>query len=351
MNKQRIIIFAIATILSCSLLTGGCAKKVRMVQEPLPDIVWPNAPEEPRIRFVCSIKRPEDLRIRAGAFKRFINYMAGKSKVSIAAPYGVETDSLGRIYVVDTFFRTVHLFDWRNNSYHSFPAKETRLVSPIDIAIDNITGCIYVSDSKEKVVKIFKNMGKEFVGELGRGVLDRPTGITINPKTSELLVVDTVSGNIFRYELGNHAFKGIFGSQGSNKSEFHHPTNIYATKDGSICVSDSLNFRVQMFSSDGRFLKGFGSAGDSSGYFSRPKGVAVDSDGNIYVVDALFDNIQMFDKNGMLLMAFGGHGNGYGEFWLPTGIFIDKEDTIYVSDSYNKRVQVFQYLKGEVSAK
>ncbi|MCP3684025.1 MAG: hypothetical protein GY861_15190, partial [bacterium] len=91
MNKQKIIIFVITTILSCSLLTGGCAKRTVVVQEPLPDIVWPNAPEIPRIRFVVSIAKPEDLSIKAGAFKRFINYMAGKSKVSIAAPYGVET--------------------------------------------------------------------------------------------------------------------------------------------------------------------------------------------------------------------------------------------------------------------
>jgi DNA-binding beta-propeller fold protein YncE len=68
-------------------------------------------------------------------------------------------------------------------------------------------------------------------------------------------------------------------------------------------------------------------------------------------VDGLFDNIQIFDKDFRLLMAFGGPGNGYGQFWLPAGIYIDPNDTIYVSDNYNKRIQIFQYLKGDVSAK
>ena len=115
-------------------------------------------------------------------------------------------------------------------------------------------------------------------------------------------------------------------------------------EDGKILVTDSLNFRVQIFSSAGKYLDEFGEAGQMPGFFSRPKGIANDSDGNIYVVDALFDNIQIFSDQGTLLMDYGGPGQYFGKFWLPSGIAIDNTDKIYVADTYNKRIQIFQYL-------
>ncbi len=341
--KALIGVAIIAVVFALAL--GGCLGIVPERRETLPDIVWPKPPEIPRIRFVNSISRTEDLQIRAGVFKRFFRYLTGEIETPITSPYGVATDSSGRLYVADTFPGSVHVFDVIKNSYYSFPTGNTTLISPIGIVIDEKKERIYISDSKAGTVKIFGDGGREFVGEIGKEALKRPTGLAINEKTSELLVVDTLGATIYRYGLGDHHVKGIFGGSGKEKGKLHYPTNICATRDGDILVSDSLNFRVQVFSSGGRFLRAFGAAGDGPGYFMRPRGVASDSDGNIYVVDGLFDNIQIFDRECRLLMAFGGPGKGYGEFWLPTGIFIDKNDRIYVSDSYNKRVQVFQYLK------
>jgi DNA-binding beta-propeller fold protein YncE len=338
-------------LLLSSLLAGGCYKQAAEQREPLPEIVWPQSPEKPRIRFVNVVSRPEDLQLKRSSFRRFLDYLTGKPKRTMVAPYGVATDAAGRLFVVDTALKTVHVFDVSDVTYYKFSTKDSALVSPIDIAIDDERGFIYVSDSGQKVVKIFKDRGNVFVGEIGKGVLERPTGLAVNEKTSELLVVDTLSASILRYDLNNRLFKGILGENASKDNKFHFPTNIYVTKDGMILVTDSLNFRVQVFSREGHFLRMIGSEGAQAGYFTRPRGVAADSEGNIYVVDALFDNIQIFDVQGRLLMVFGTHGQGYGEFWLPTGIFVDKNDTIYVSDSYNKRVQIFEYLKGDDSSK
>ena len=353
MKKQSIskrLAVLVLTLLIC-LGAAGCAREIEDTVPSRPDIVWPPAPEIPRIRFVNSVSNPQDLRIRSGVFKKIFDYLAGKTTVSMVAPYGVETDSAGRLYVTDTFLRTVHVFDTKSSSYYPFPSDKANFVSPIDIAIDKSSGNIYVSDSQSGTVKIFQNRGKKFEGEIGKGVLERPTGIAVNPTTAELIVVDTKQANIFRFHLNNHQLKGQFGGRGTADGKLNYPTNVWVDGDGEIFVTDALNFRIQVFSAEGRFLRRFGSAGDNPGYFTRPRGVAVDSAGNIYVVDGLFDNVQMFDKDFRLLMAFGSPGNGYGQFWLPAGIYIDPNDTIYVSDNYNKRIQIFQYLKGDVSAK
>jgi DNA-binding beta-propeller fold protein YncE len=339
---SRFIIPAVFTASIC-LVMSGCAKHAD-VSGVRPDIFWPNPPEVKRIEFVKAVSKPEDLNIRLGILKRLVNYVVGRSVASIVSPYGITTDSQGRLYVVDTFLKRIHVFDARGNKYFFFPADRPLLASPVGIAIDN-RGIVYITDSKSGVVNIFKDNGKTFLSTIGQGIIKRPTGIAVNPKTSELLVVDTLQSRVFRFDLSNRLPKGSFGTDGAAEGRFHYPTNIFVTLTGDIIVSDALNFRVQVFSPEGRFLFAFGHMGDSPGTFSRPKGVAADSDGNIYVVDALFDNIQVFDKRGRLLMAFGNHGKGYGDFWLPTGMYIDNNDLIYVSDSSNQRVQIFRYLK------
>ncbi len=337
-------ITVILFLLGFVFTTFSCFKHVVEGRKPLPDIIWPKPPEVTRILFVNSISKPEDLRITKSVIKRFFRFLSGYTDMPMVSPYGVETDSEGRLYVVDTFLREVFVYDLKGNKFHTFPKKGTSFKSPIDIAIDK-KGNVFITDSQEGVVKVFKDYGKKYVREIGKNILNRPTGIAVNEETRELLIVDTVSSEIIRYDLNSYKFKGTIGREGSNTGMFHYPTNIFVSRDGHIFVSDSLNFRVQIFTPDGNILNTFGELGNSPGYFARPKGIAVDSDGNIYVVDALFDNVQIFNKEGELLMDFGKPGHGYGEFWLPSGIHIDSNDRIYVSDSYNKRVQVFQYMK------
>ena len=340
---QRRRLLVLLTVIAV-LLLQGCFKEIVEVNEPLPDIIWPKPPDVPRIRFVNSISRAKDYNIKKSGFEKFFRFLKGERNISIASPYGLTTDDKNRLFVVDTACRCIHVFDVVDNSYYTFPDKDTSFLSPIDIALDS-QGRIFVSDSKYGVVKVFRNGGREYIKDIGKGLLERPTGLAVNNVTGELLVVDTVGSQILRYKLEDLTFKKDMGSVGNIEGKFHYPTNIFLSRDGRIFVSDTLNYRVQIFTAEGKFINAFGEAGDGPGYFSRPRGVAVDSDGNIYVVDAIFDNVQIFNSEGRLLMDFGGTGSEYGQFWLPTGIHIDSKDRIFVSDSFNKRVQMFQYLK------
>jgi DNA-binding beta-propeller fold protein YncE len=348
MNKNITLfpkIYLVIIILISVFMLQACFKQIAETRQPMPDIIWPDPPEIPRIRFVNSFSGPEELNIGTSTFEKFMRFFKGEENKSISNPYGITVDPEGRLYVVDKFNKIIHVLDEINKTYYTFPEGKSSLISPIGIALDN-RGNVYVSDSKRAVVEIYRNRGKTYTGEIGRGLLNRPTGLSFNTKTEELLVVDTKNSEIIRYNINDYTVKGTIGKEGDTAGLFHNPTNIFTSRDGKIFVTDSLNFRIQVLTSDGQFIRSFGQAGDSPGYFSRPRGLAVDSDGNIYVVDALFDNIQIFDAEGRLLMAFGRPGNDYGEFWLPSGLFIDSNDRIYVSDSYNKRIQVFQYMKG-----
>lgn len=332
--------------LSILMLLTACAADVDQRHfEKASRMTWPGGNVIQRIMYIDSLARPIDIGITPSFLEKIWNYIVGEPDQSIESPYGVGKDGSGRIYVVDSALRTVHVFDETNKEYHTFSPDDPGFESPIDIAIDRRRDVIYVTDSTADAIFLFTDAGRKMAGVLKNAEMERPTGIAVNPATDELLVVDTIKCSVFRFDLETHVLKGVFGSKGTADGEFNFPTNISVAGDGTILVTDSMNFRVQLFSSEGVFTGKFGESGDTPGYFTKPKGIASDSDGHIYVVDSLQDTVQIFDRDGQLLMNFGTSGYDEGKFWLPSGIYIDSDDRIYVSDTYNKRLQIFQYLK------
>jgi DNA-binding beta-propeller fold protein YncE len=84
-----------------------------------------------------------------------------------------------------------------------------------------------------------------------------------------------------------------------------------------------------------------GSYGTKNGQFSEPQGIATDSKGNVYVADTLNHRVQVFDSNGKYKSSFGKFGEKSGEFRFPHDIVVDSKGNIYVADSQNGRVQKF----------
>jgi len=313
------------------------------------ELVWPQPPDPARIKYLESISSPKDLKLKQGSlFKRIIKKIVGISDAdsTMMFPYGITTDSQGRLIVVDSKSRLVHVFDKRGKKYFSINApKGERFISPIGVAVDAADN-IFVSDSYTGKILVFDRAGK-FVKRLGpdEGQFDRPTGITIDKARGRLYVVETRKGEINVLNLnGAELFK--FGKRGTGDGAFNRPTQI-CFQDDRVYVTDTLNARIQVFDPNGQFISAIGRFGDAIGDLDKPKGIAVDSEQHIYIVGGLNDVVTIFDQQGQFLLAFGGSGSRRGEFYLPTAIHIDSNDNIYVADTYNRRVQVFKYLRGE----
>lgn len=322
-------------------------------------VVWPAAPGLPRIRYLHSISSERDFVTRPGLLQRFARFLKGEKTESLARPQALTVDEEDRLYVVDTLYRRVHVFDRAKGAHYIFPEiPPDGFVNPVGVATGT-NGRVYVSDSKTNVIHIFSSYGRRYEGSFGAGQFERPTGLAFDSANRRLLVIDTVAGTLTAFHEASLAPDGKRAANsepltgpaavwsGTGSDMMHGPTHVAIGGADGIFVTDALNFRIQML--DGRLnpVGAFGNAGDQPGHFARPKGVAVDSAGNIYVADALFGNVQIFDTRGNLLMTFGKPGAGIGEFWLASGIFIDKQDRIYVADAWNQRVQVFQYLHHE----
>ena len=331
-----------AALCLAALLTTGCSRKwVMDSQPPEAGLVWPQAPEKPRIRHLGTIT---GFRERGVSLKSLV---FGKGEDRLVNPVAVAAGGDGRIAVADTGTKSVHLYIPKEERYVGvFRFGSVGMMSPVGVAFDDELR-LYVSDSFHEKVSVFDSRG-EYLFSFERtrdGVLRRPTGLAYDRDRKTVFAVETASHRIQAFTPKGEPLAS-FGERGSGDGQFNFPTHIFRGPSGRTYVTDAMNFRVQIFDSTGKFISAFGNHGDGSGDFSMPKGVASDSGGVIYVVDTLFDNVQLFDEKGEFLLTLGNRGTGQGEFWLPSGIFIDGGDRLYVCDTYNRRIQIFEITKG-----
>jgi len=67
----------------------------------------------------------------------------------------------------------------------------------------------------------------------------------------------------------------------------------------------------------------------------------VNSSNYLYVSDSLNNRIQIITSNGTYVTQWGSYGLGNGQFYWPDGIAINSSDYVYVVDYLNSRIQVF----------
>ncbi|XP_020602573.1 E3 ubiquitin-protein ligase NHLRC1-like [Orbicella faveolata] len=93
-----------------------------------------------------------------------------------------------------------------------------------------------------------------------------------------------------------HAVR-CFGSQGKTPGKFHLPRDIAINpKTGNIAVADAHNKRVQLFSSDGTYLKQYDRNGPTAKKLNNPISVAFNSAGGVTVLDS-YREIYYFTEN------------------------------------------------------
>jgi hypothetical protein len=86
---------------------------------------------------------------------------------------------------------------------------------------------------------------------------------------------------------------------------FRQVTDMTWDLDGNTYISDGyVNSRVAKVDKNGTWVKSWGEPGDQPGQFSVPHSIASDAQGNIYVADRGNRRIQVFDTDGKFLRQF-----------------------------------------------
>ena len=132
-----------------------------------------------------------------------------------------------------------------------------------------------------------------------------------------------------------------FGNYGWGEGMFKNPCGVAVSDGDEIVVADNQNHRVQVFDSNGTFLRSFGHKGESAGEFSYPNGIAIGKDRNILVSEYWNHRVQIFSREGRHLGSFGGKGSLDSQLSAPWGLSLDSTGNVIVADTGNKLIKIF----------
>lgn len=215
-------------------------------------------------------------------------------------PTGLGVDAAGRLFVADTHYHRVVVFDRDGKELARFGSMGQELgqfIFPTDVAVDG-EGSIYVS---------------EYGGN------DRITRFTPD-------------------------FKPVasFGGLKSGDEELLRPQSIAFDAQWDLWVADACHHRVCRFSREGKLLNQFGTMGTAPGQLQYPYGIAPRPDGTLLVCEFGNARVQQFDRSGKSLGCWGSPGREPGQLCAPWAVGIGGNGYVYVLDSGNNRVQMIK---------
>lgn len=242
-------------------------------------------------------------------------------------PWGVLLDNTDNIYVADkdnqvirkisaagmvtTIAGTVNREGAVNGTGTS-----AKFFSPENMVFDN-DGNMYIADTDNHLIRKMTPAGEvtTFAGSGDRGKING-TGTAASFANPIGLVINSVTGDIYVAEYGNHLIRKI-------------------TPDG----------RVSTFAGSG--LPGNSNGTGESASFDRPYGLTIDNLGNLYLSDAN-DAIKKITPAGKVYTIAGSlhvpprSNDGLAlkaAFYTPIGLTFDNNSNLYVADENNNKIR------------
>ena len=145
----------------------------------------------------------------------------------------------------------------------------------------------------------------------------------------------------FAVQVTPFQFKPVlsFGKKGSSEGMFSFPRGVAVNAKDEIAVASRHD--VQIFNSEGNYLRSFGRWGIEGGEFQSPAGITYHNNGNIFVADNGNSRIQIFKGKGEYVGSFGGRGSLDSQLISPWGLSVDSDGNIIVADSGNRLIKIF----------
>ena len=255
-------------------------------------------------------------------------------QAQFALPSSVAADSLGNLYIADTFNHRIRRVDAATgivdtvagNGTSGFggddgPALQAQLARPYGVALDS-SGNLYIADSFNHRIR----------------------------KVDAAGLISTVAGN------GTSGFGG--DGRAALQAQLNNPVGVATDSSGNLYIADSDNDRIRkvdaaglISTAAGNGTSGFSGDGSSAlqAQLDNPVGVAADGAGNLYISDWDNQRIRRVDAATGLVATIAGNGTlGFGGddgpgtaalLAFPRGLAVDVSGNLYIADTLNNRIR------------
>ena len=285
----------------------------------------------------------------------------GSAVGKLNSPHGLHVTSDGFVYVTDSVNDRVQIFDDAGvyqGGIGQSGTEDGQFDHPLGISVAG-NGDVYVTETGNDRVQIFsyapvvaptsgvlQAVKYQYTSTLDSQFID-PTGVDIDAN-GRVVVANRgqhrihifastgigIGGPLALVDTWTDATRGRFGSQ---------PQGVEINSDGFIYVADRYQGQIEIFTSDGDYVKTWGPyiPGGVNGELDEPTDIAFDSDGYVYIVDNDEERVVKLDPTGNYIGQFGNDGAVADRLSNPWGIAIDSMNNIYVTDFNNFRIQKY----------
>jgi DNA-binding beta-propeller fold protein YncE len=237
----------------------------------------------------------------------------------------------------------------------------------------NVWICGYVNNREAKIddnhcIKFTKDgrfllqIGKKNAskGSLDTENLNHATKVVVDPKTNEAYIADGyVNRRVIVVDADSGKFKRMWGAYGNKpddsaprdrtfdgppSQQFNNVHGIELSNDGLVYVNDRQNNRVQVFNTQGKFLKEVFILRDTKSSFGTSFSLALSSDKEqkfVYVADLANFRVHVLDRKSMEMIseASFGHAGPYpGQFLRLHLLASDTKGNIYTSEANGGKI-------------
>jgi DNA-binding beta-propeller fold protein YncE len=256
-------------------------------------------------------------------------------------PRSLALDAKDVLYVVDMTGR-VQKFASSGKYLLSWQMPQTDLGKPKGMGRD-LEGNVLVIEPHYQRVNRFSTEGRLLrqwgVSGTNAGQFTLPRAISVNSRGEMFVSEYGLRERIQKFDPEGERCLLSFGRMGYEPGGFNRPEGICVDSRDLLYVADSCNHRIQVFTSEGKFVRAYGKPGRGPGELSYPYDIRVDRDGTQFVCEFGNSRIQVFDAQDRSIEIIGGPGAAPGQFNNPWAIALDSAGNLYVADSLNHRVQ------------
>jgi DNA-binding beta-propeller fold protein YncE len=242
-----------------------------------------------------------------------------------------------QMLIVDAGARAIYRYDLTTKAIRNLAQAGGQFFGePAGIAVESDLS-FYVADPDGKQVLYFDANGNLIRRFADAANLARPIDVAVDEQRGQVFIADGSYSHVIIFSKTGQAMSAI-GGRGRGPGKFRAITAITKGKD-SLFVADRLELPLQEIDiATGAFRFSVG-----QGQIVWPTAIVVDKRNRIFAGDRSDNTIKVFDDI-RLIATIGGTGYAPGRFRLVTGMWISDQNILYVADSLNHRVQAFRIV-------